>query len=505
MDFVIGSTPRLKLTFASNQGEFSVAEAAELVKDSRTTWRFDPGSTVGMIGQGEQGALTVLKDPNEDFQLENELRIIQSNYEGDQKELAAIFGSVLSAELACAEGLTEIKGAPALFAQITEAHSQTIKTEWSRADLEGKVASCLDQLAERQRFCRPEAAPIDCVKFWVCMAQNLWDEDIRRRLSRVHFNATTRRMLMMLAGSWMELRPKGYVYVNRSQFQLSGAARRLAWPQIMEWEAGAIRGNVLQYLTAYHKDYGFDGILINLMGLDASKRELIPSHIAAESSRALLEEAAMRWVVDPSGSFRVDLPRYTPLQAWGVTSMRVWIIPQEGIWVALEKDEQPGASLRWSIHPPHLRRWILHENVVPALHLTLSALWRDLKIGGREAILADEDKVRNPDKGKVSKLRLYGRIQWGSEEELERILREAYPVDDHIRVLPPGKRSSRRASRRALAQGIILKPGTTYVRKHKRGKPEDTEKNVPYKAQGLAKLILASRKRNRVQKPFRTR
>lgn len=213
----------------------------------------------------------------------------------------------------------------------------------------------------------------------------------------------------------------------------------------------------------------------------------------------------MRWAVDPSGSFRVDLPGHTSLKAWGVTSMRVWIIPQEGFWVALEMDEQPGASLQWSIHPPHLRRWILHEPVVPALHLTFAALWRDLKIGGREAILAEEDEVRNPKKGKESKLRLYGRIQWGSEEELERILREAYPVEDHLRILPPGKRASPRAYQRALMQGIVLKPGTTYVRRHQRGKPEDTEKNVPYKAQGLAKLILASRKPNRVQNTVLTR
>lgn len=190
----------------------------------------------------------------------------------------------------------------------------------------------------------------------------------------------------------------------------------------------------------------------------------------------------------------MDIPDRTPLRWWDVTSLRVWIIPREGLWVALEKDEQPGVSFRWTAAPPHLQRWVIQESAIPAIHLTLSALWRDLKIGGREVILQEEDNNRNAGELENKTIRIYGRISWGSKEELERIMREAYPVEEHIRVLPPGKRASRKAYRRAMTQGIMLKPGTTYVRSHKRGKPDEDVDKVPVKAQGLARLILASRK-----------
>jgi hypothetical protein len=270
---------------------------------------------------------------------------------------------------------------------------------------------------------------------------------------------------------------------------------------VMEWEAGDVSQQTLKYLTAYHTTFSFDGILAGLLGLESGERELISPIVAASESRSMLEEAALRWVCDPLGSFRVDLPGRTPLTRWGVTSLRVWIVPREGLWVALEKDEQPGASLEWRVKPPYLRRWVVDEKAIPAIHLTLSALWRDLKIGGREVMQAEEGGRHAADGKRGRRLRLHGRIRWGSEDELERILREAYPVEEHIRALPPGKRATRRAYRLAISQGIVLRPGTTLVRRHKRGKPDETAANIPLRAQGLARLILASRpdqQRNRV-------
>jgi hypothetical protein len=135
----------------------------------------------------------------------------------------------------------------------------------------------------------------------------------------------------------------------------------------------------------------------------------------------------------------------------------------------------------------------------------MSALWRDLKIGGREVILQEGDVNSSEREGVNKATRLHGRISWGTKEELERIIREAYPVEEHIRVLPPGKRASRRAYRRAMTQGIMLKPGTTYVRSHKRGKPDEDVDKVSIKAQGLARLILASRKVSDMQTHVNTR
>ena len=185
--------------------------------------------------------------------------------------------------------------------------------------------------------------------------------------------------------------------------------------------------------------------------------------------------------------------------------MRVWIVPRHGLWVALEKNERPGASLQWTVGRPHLRRWVLREGAIPAMHLTLSALWRDLKIGGREVILADDPSRASEVAGASKGLRLQGRIRWGSEVELKRILREAYPVEKHIRVLPPGGRASRRASRLAASQGISLRPGTTFVRRHRRGNPDETAEMVPLKARGLARLILAARVVSEMHLGVRTR
>jgi len=76
---------------------------------------------------------------------------------------------------------------------------------------------------------------------------------------------------------------------------------------------------------------------------------------------------------------------------------------------------------------------------------------------------------------------------------LKRILREAYPVEEHVRVLARGKRASGRAYRLATSLGVVLRPGTTFVRRHERGKPDETAEMVPLQARGLARLILAGR------------
>ena len=299
----------------------------------------------------------------------------------------------------------------------------------------------------------------------------------------------------------MDLKPEGWVKVAGTGFRLEGGSKRGAWPQVMEWEGGQINRSALKYMTGYRRDYPFEGMLGGLMGgggEDRGKNKMDPV-LAAHESRVLLEEVALHWTCDPYGSFRVDIPDRTPLRYWDVTSLRVWVTPREGLWVALEKDDQPGVSFRWTAAPPHLQRWVIQEDVIPAIHLTLSALWRDLKIGGREVMLQEgDDGSKEGDKEKKA-IRLYGRIRWGSKEELDRIIREAYQVEEHIRVLPHGMWASRRATRWAMGRGIILKPGTTYVRRHNRGNPDEGVENIPVAAQGLARLILAHKQNSSVQ------
>ncbi len=477
-------------------------KASEHVQDAKVVWTRVNGSN-SIVGRGEKGEVLFIRGDSKTHSMLEALRGIEA-YE-TRKEgttgLAAILGAILASERGLSSGLAKVVGPPAFFAQLSEERDESTEEPWTETVLDEKVMRCIDELVTDRTLCRPAAGPLDSARFWLKIGEKLWDPQVRSRLCSAHLDGTTRRILVMITGSWMDLKQEGWVMVSGTGIRLVGGSKRQAWPQVMEWEGGQIDRSALKYLTGYRRDYPFDGMLGRLMeskGKNQEEKRMDPV-LAANESRGLLEETALHWTCDPYGSFRVDIPDRTPLRRWDITSLRVWIIPREGLWVALEKNEQPGVSFRWTAAPPHLQRWVIQESAIPAIHLTLSALWRDLKIGGREVILQEGDVNSSEREGANKATRLHGRITWGSKEELERIMRETYPVEEHIRVLPPGKRASRKAYRRAMTQGIMLKPGTTYVRSHKRGKPDEDVDRVPVKAQGLARLILASRKNPEMQ------
>jgi hypothetical protein len=392
-------------------------------------------------------------------------------------------------------GKNRVVGAPAFFTQMASEGEASEGTNWSNEDLEREVGSFFDELVIRKRLYRPIAGSLDGARFWLRIGEALWDPTVRSRLSGLYLDEPIRRILIMLSGAWMELRPEGWVKVAGTSFRLRGLSKRWAWQQVLEWEAGGIKRNILKYLTAYRTGYAFGDLLRKMMANKAEPHKETDINVkrVAKESMLLLEDAAQHGMCDPSGSFRVDIPDRTPLKRWDVSSLRVWILPRTGFWIALERGEKPGVSLQWTVKPPHLRRWVLTDDSIPAVHLTMSALWRDLTIGGREVILSKDPMASIKGRVFSKKIRLCGRIRWGSEEEMQRILRKAYDVETHIRVLPQGKRASHSAYGRARARGIRLKPGTTLVRGHQRGIPDKNVDTVPIKAQGLARLILASR------------
>ena len=493
----LGPPGKARVIYKARAEAADCETASEHVQDVSVVWTRSDNST-SIVGRGEKGEILFIRGDSKTSSLLEDLRGIET-YETRKKGttgLAAILGAILASERGLSSGLEKVVGPPAFFAHLAEERDESKEEPWSETVLDEKVMHCIDELATDRTLCRPAAGSVDSARFWLKMGEKLWDPQVRSRLCRVHLDGTTRRILVMITGSWMDLKQEEWVMVSGIGFRLEGGSKRQAWSQVMEWEGGQIGRSALKYLTGYRRDYPFDGMLGRLMGSKGKYKEknMIDPVLAAHESRGLLEETALYWTCDPYGSFRVDIPDRTPLRWWDVTSLRVWIIPREGLWVALEKDEQPGVSFRWTAAPPHLQRWVIQESAIPAIHLTLSALWRDLKIGGREVILQEEDNNRNAGEVGNKAIRIYGRISWGSKEELERIMREAYPVEEHIRVLPPGKRASRKAYRRAMTQGIMLKPGTTYVRSHERGKPDEDVDKVPVKAQGLARLILTSRK-----------
>ncbi|MDF1500765.1 MAG: hypothetical protein P1P76_09875 [Anaerolineales bacterium] len=179
----------------------------------------------------------------------------------------------------------------------------------------------------------------------------------------------------------------------------------------------------------------------------------------------------------------------------GVHSMRVCLLPFGRMWIALERDDVPGVSFRWTVREPHLQRWALDAAMLPIVHLTCAALWRDLRVGGREVMHEAAGAGARPEESRDEKRRVKfkGRIKWGSEGDLETIMRQATMVRWHVRKLAYGKRASRRARALARKLGVDLLPGTTIVRSHKRGEPGQDAQNVPVRAQGLAQLILTER------------
>ena len=499
----LGRPDKPHVVFVTRERNADCEIAAEHVKDARVKWfRDDDGDQI--IGRGERGEIRFVRGASASQPLLDSLRGIE-DYETSKTMipgLGAIFAAILASDMGTASGQDTVVGAPALFAYLAEERVEFTGEPWSLRVLEENGAHFVDELITNRKLSKPIAGPLDSARFWLKVGERLWDPEVRTHLGSVHLEGRTKRILVMLTGAWMDLKPEGWVKVARTGFHLVGGSKRGAWPQVMEWEGGQIGRSALKYLTAYQRSYPFDCMLGGLIGgggEDRARKKMDPV-LAAHESRGLLEEVALHWTCDPYGSFRMDIPDRTPLRYWDVTSLRVWITPREGLWVALEKDDQPGVSFRWTAAPPHLQRWLIQEDAIPAIHFTLSALWRDLKIGGREVILQEgDDGSKEGDNHENKSVRLYGRIRWGSKEELDRIIREAYQVEEHIRVLPHGMRASRRATKRAMVKGIILKPGTTYVRRHNRGNPDEGVENVPVKAQGLARLILASKQISSIQ------
>lgn len=261
----------------------------------------------------------------------------------------------------------------------------------------------------------------------------------------------------------------------------------------MEWEGGGINKGMLRYLSGYKPQMPHmkEGVL----RAERNESWSTTSRVVAVVGQQLLEEAKGFGRCEPTGSFRMELPRGMILRELGAHSMRVCILPLEGMWIALERDDAPGVSFRWTVREPHLQRWALDSAMLPIAHLTCAALWRDLRVGGRavmchEAEASAERRESEDGKGKV---KFKGRIRWGSESDLERIMRQATTVRWHVRKLAYGKRASRRARALARKLGVDLPPGNTIVRSHRRGEPDNDARNVPVRAQGLAQLMLAER------------
>lgn len=385
-----------------------------------------------------------------------------------------------------------MKGAPGILAKVSQAGTSKADSRWGQRQLMNEVSSFLDELVKSGKMPNIDADPVNPAQFWLKLCEALWDPKQRAHIASKGFAKQDMEIMSHLAEVWLDLNPKQKVNVTGAIFSLKKQAHSYVWRQVMEWEGGGIKKNVLKYMTGYKRE------IINMdrvcRALAQTGKPKIDPHRAAAISIKNMREIELSPTCKPTGSFRVVIPEQIFLSQWGIPSLRVWVLPDQGMWVALEMDDRPQMSFKWVIRRPHLQRWILPERAIPTIHVVISALWRDLCVGGRR-VMIEKNSERNecnndPDPGK---LKVFGEIQWGTDSDLKNIMREAHSVKWHLRELPGGKQASCRAKRVARKFGIKLPSGTTFVRSHRRGAPDRDTEGVPIHAKGLGRLILGER------------
>jgi hypothetical protein len=404
--------------------------------------------------------------------------------------IAALLGALLAAHDGFRNGQNSLVGTPSFWALMSSNNTGAKITHWDDVTLAHNIELCIDNIVEFKSVLKPDAGPLDISRYMMGLGESLWDPIVRQKIAPIHLDEETRKFLSSLASSRLSLQPKRRVKVAGVTFTIDERfPKNKVWSQVMEWDSGHIRKKTLQYLTGYKHGYSFcPSDLTKKMSEISSP---INPHAAAVISDQLLIDAICNGVGESYGSFRVDLPEFLSLFSIGVHSLRIWLISGEGLWVALEQDSQPRISFFWRTKPPHMMRWVIPERSIPIIHTTIAALWRDLRVGGKEVFLQQAAPSKYKDQSPNRKIVFRGKLKWGSDHDLERILRKAYDVHGHVRKLPPGKRASSRAKKLASKRGIKIRRGYTYVRNHKRGNPDRDVHNIPVRAQGLASLVIA--------------
>jgi len=486
----------LQFILPASRGINDLEDIQEVATNLKTSWSCIPGngSTRLLLSSTSLSDTQIRLQIFPESDITAALREVEDILSGQisHSSLSSLFGAILSAHKGANYGISPIKKFPSIFASFSAANSCPSSTHWSIEDLENQIDHCMEKLISQRTIRRPKAGPLDIARFTLLLSEKLWDPVIRKSISRVHFSGSVRNALTMLASARLNLEPEVRLKVAGVTFILRDSISKMsAWPQIMEWGAGNISKNILKYLTGYRYDYTFD-LSANDSQFIERASSCIDPYVSASLSRDLFTETASNSVCEAAGSFRAELPEITSLHSCGINAIRVWLHSGKGMWVAFEQEDRPKMSFLWQTNPPHVTRWVLNDRVIPLVHATLTALWRDLKVGGKSVMLPLEESSPNTDDHEFPEKTVFsGKIKWGSDHDLESILRQAYEVEGHLRKLPRGKRASSYARNRARKAGISLEKGYTFVKRHKRGEPEDNVRNIPIRAQGLAKLVLS--------------
>ncbi len=367
---------------------------------------------------------------------------------------------------------------------------------WTSAPLPKKrIERLVDQVITRIRSEKRlnvdismPAGPIDRVRWLMHLSRLLWRPAVIRDVAHMspdRENEERARALGLIALLAPMMTSMKVRLSSGADLSLSSPSfPSWAWPQVLEFERGAISASTLNFLTQNRLPWG--KATVN-KEIPLSRLSSTSAHLVRATVQSLLEEANKGPFL-PSGNFTVFLPRDYPLREWGVSALRISAFPEpESLWVAvLDQEGHPSVCFQWR-PDGHISRWVVSEPAVPIVELTLAALWHDLRVARERAFperSTPPSREGSPHEsarqtGRTCRertvaylprtvYRMRGKRAWGGEAE-RHITRRAHWVRAHLRRLPDGRQASEDAKELATRYGYVLPRGYTFVRPHVRG------------------------------------
>lgn len=155
----------------------------------------------------------------------------------------------------------------------------------------------------------------------------------------------------------------------------------------------------------------------------------------------------------------------------------------------------------WS--PKRTTLWLKGAQIAWALQVVAASIWRDACVVRHEFVTERRRSIYQPrprqprEKKAVTVLpRVIRHVVWSSDEERERIIRQAHSVKQHYRELPPGWQTSEEAVSNAKFYGWPEPPGGwTFVKPHTRGEGQPADqpaaRKIICKGLQVARLALS--------------
>lgn len=441
-----------------------LSEAEKLAGDPETLWRRMPRE--GRLAMPGGWAIAGLNS-----RLGLSLRFLRPQRMGDTTALRRIAKvdrippAVAGAVLAAAAGLRrkeELAGrsvgvAPATIARTCTLQPAGPETACNAQEIR-EMASHFPQAVITGESVDLPTGSVDRARLWLAVSRALWEPEVLRQVGRSNrAGSETTFMAGQLAAAHAllsDLQTVDLLGGATAHLQDDDLARTTAWPQALEFAAGGVSQDALSWLNGGHMPFAFPTVDRALIEGGPVPPTPDPD-LAKALARQFLDEAE-GGVYAPAGAFEVDIPEELHLSDWGVGRLKVWC-EADHLWCGAIGEDGLSCVFQWS-PGEELRDWVICEPVKPAVHATLAALWRDLRVVGEDVLPATGERRMRSQQGRATLrpgsrrrrtrrrrtlpgrryVRLSGHRRWGTDEERERIIRRAHGVRGHLRRLPEG-------------------------------------------------------------------